>query len=80
MKSSVSAFRRGVRMKTAHVFCSGRLEGRALKVLSRRFRKGTATCIWRIPNRANHKLISAVIIVQQGGLEAAAAFRARVSG
>jgi hypothetical protein len=80
MKSSVSAFRRGVRIKNAAVFCSGRLEGRVLKVLSRRFRKGTATCVWRIPSRARHKLISAVIIVQQGRLEAAAPFRARVGG
>jgi hypothetical protein len=80
MKSSVGAFRRGVRIKNAAVFCSGRLEGRVLKVLSRRFRKGTATCVWRIPDRARHKLISAVIIVQQGRLEAAAPFRARVGG
>jgi hypothetical protein len=80
VRSSVSAFRRGVRIKNADVFCSGRLEGRVLKVLSRRFRKGTATCVWRIPSRARHQLISAVIIVQQGRVGAAATFHARVAG
>jgi hypothetical protein len=75
----VAVFKRGVRMQKAHVFCSGRLEGRVLKVVSRRFRNGNAICIWRLPTSARGKLVSAAIVVQQGRVEVHAPFRARVS-
>jgi hypothetical protein len=79
MKSSVSAFKGGVRVKSAYVFCSARFEGRALKVVEHRFRNGRATCAWRIPASAGGKLVSAAIVVQQGRVEVHAPFRTRVS-
>ena len=79
MSSSVAVFKHGVKMQKAHVFCSGRLEGRALKVVVRRFRNGKATCAWRIPASAQGKLVSAAIVVQQGRVQVHAPFRTRVS-
>lgn len=79
MTTSVAVFKRGVLMRTAHVFCSGRLEGRVLKVVARRFRDGKATCVWRLPASARGKLVSAAIVVQQGRVEVHAPFRTRVS-
>jgi hypothetical protein len=75
----VAAFKQGVRMKNAHVFCSGRLEGHALKVVVHRFRTGKATCAWRLPASARGKLVSGAIVVQQGRLQAHAPFRTRVA-
>jgi hypothetical protein len=80
MSSSVDVFKRGTRVKTAHVFCSARLDGRALKVVVHDFRKGEATCAWRVPASARGKLVSAAIVVQQGRVTAHAPFRARVAG
>lgn len=79
MTSSVGAFKRGVRLKRAHVFCSARLDGRAVKVVTSRFRDGKATCVWRLPASAGGKLVSAAIVVQQGRVEVHAPFRTRVS-
>ena len=79
LMSSVAAFKRGVRLKNAHVFCSARFEGRALKVVAHRFRDGRATCAWRLPASTRGKLVSAAIVVQQGRVEVHAPFRTRVS-
>lgn len=79
LTSSVRAFKSGVRMKKAHVFCSGRLEGRALEVVARRFRNGRATCVWQLPSSARGKLVSGTMVVQQGRLKAQAPFRTRVA-
>jgi uncharacterized protein YkwD len=79
MTSSVAVFKYGVKLQKAHVFCSGRLEGRVLEVVVRRFRDGKATCAWRIPASARGKLVSAAIVVQQGRVQVHAPFRTRVS-
>ncbi len=80
LRTSVAASKRGARLRNAHVFCSGRLEGRVLEVVSRRYRNGKATCVWQLPASARGKLVSAAIVVQQGRVEVSAPFRARVSG
>lgn len=80
MASSVAVFKRGAKVKSAHVFCSARLDGRALRVLAHRFRTGKATCAWKVPASGRGKLVSAAIVVQQGRSSAHAPFRARVSG
>jgi hypothetical protein len=80
LTTSVGVFKRGVRIQKAHVFCSGRLEGRVLKVVTRRFRNGKATCVWRLPASARGMLVTAAIVVQQGRVEVAAPFRTRVAG
>jgi hypothetical protein len=80
MSSSVAVFKRGVKVKNAHVFCSARLEGRALEVVVHRFRTGKATCSWRLPAAARGRLVSAAIVVQQGRVTVHAPFRARVAG
>jgi hypothetical protein len=80
LTTSVGAFKRGIRIQKAHVFCSGRLEGRVLKVVTRRFQNGRATCVWKLPASARGMLVSAAIVVQQGRVEVAAPFRTRVSG
>lgn len=79
MSSSVAVFKSGVRVKKAYVFCSGRLDGRALKVVAHRFRAGMATCGWRLPASARGKVVSAAIVVQQGSVEVHAPFRTRVA-
>ena len=80
MASSVGVFKRGAKVRTAHVFCSARLDGRALRVLAHRFHTGKATCAWKVPTSARGKLVNAAIVVQQGRSSAHAPFRARVAG
>lgn len=79
MASTVVALKHGVLLRKGHVFCSGRLEGRKLKVLSRRLEAGLAKCSWRLPAGARGKIVSATVVVQQGRLQAHAPFRARIS-
>jgi uncharacterized protein YkwD len=79
LSSRVSVTKRGVRLKTGHVFCSARLQGKPLQVLSRTLRRGTARCAWRLPAAAEGKTISAAMIVQQGRLRAVAPFRITAS-
>ena len=71
--------KRGTRLKTGHVFCSARFQGRPLKVLVRELRKGSAVCAWRLPLAARGATVSATVIVQQGRLRAEAPFRANIS-
>ena len=80
MASTVGVYKRGARVKKAHVFCSARLDGRALRVVVHRFRTGRATCAWKLPASARGKLVSAAIVVQQGKASTHAPFRARVAG
>ena len=69
----------GARLKTGHVFCSARFEGRKLKVLARRLRAGAAVCAWRVPTAARGRIVSAAIVVQQGRLRGYVPFRAGIS-
>jgi len=66
-------------MRKGHVFCSGRFEGRRLKVLSHRLEAGNAICSWRLPAAARGKVVSATVVVQQGRVRVLAPFRARIS-
>jgi uncharacterized protein YkwD len=75
----VIVLKRGTRLRTGHVFCSARFEGRKLKVLTHRLRAGAAVCAWRIPVAARGRIVSATIIVQQGGLRGFVPFRAGIS-
>ena len=69
----------GARLKTGHVFCSARLNGRPLEVLTRRLRAGSAVCAWRLPPDARGSMVSATVVVQQGHLRAQTPFRAEIS-
>ena len=69
----------GARLKTGHVFCSARFQGRRLKVLERGLRAGSAVCAWRIPRNARGQIISATVVVQQGSVRAYVPFRAKIS-
>jgi len=79
LSSAVVVKKRGVRLKTGHVFCSARLDGHRLEVIARRLETGTATCAWHVPAAARGRTISATIIVQQGRLRAVAPFRITAS-
>ena len=71
--------KRGARLKTGHVFCSARFEGRKLKVVTHRLRAGAAVCAWRVPVAARGRMVSATIVVQQGRLRGDVPFRAGIS-
>ena len=77
--STVAVMQRGVRIRTGHVFCSARLQGRRLEVVARTLRRGAAACSWRLPSSAAGQTISASMIVQQGRLRAVAPFRITAS-
>jgi uncharacterized protein YkwD len=79
LRSKVIVLKRGARLKSGHVFCSARLDGRPLEVVTRRLRSGSAICAWRIPQAARGRTISAAMVVQQGRLWAKTPFRANVS-
>ena len=75
----VTVLKRGARLKTGHVFCSARFEGRRLKVVTHRLRAGAAVCAWRVPMAARGRIVSAAIVVQQGRLRGYVPFRAGIS-
>lgn len=79
MATTVVAFKRGVRLRRGRVGCHGRIDGRRVDVVVHEFRRGKATCVWRLPAAAAGKLVDAVVVVQQGRVRAKAPFRARVS-
>jgi uncharacterized protein YkwD len=79
LASKVVVLKRGTRLKTGHVFCSARFQGRPLKVLTHRLRAGSAVCAWRIPPAARGEMVSAAVVVQQGRLRGYAPFRAKIS-
>lgn len=79
MASHVAVFRKGIRLEKGRVACHGRIDGRRVAVLVHEFRRGKATCVWRIPATARGKLVNAVVVVHEGRLRAKAPFRARVS-
>jgi len=75
----VVVLNRGTRLKTGHVFCSARFEGRKLKVVTHRLSAGAAVCAWRVPLAARGRIVSAAIVVQQGRLRGYVPFRAGIS-
>lgn len=77
--SKVIVLKRGARLKTGHVFCSARLNGRPLDVLTRRLNAGSAVCAWQLPPDTRGSMVSATVVVQQGRLRAEAPFRTKVS-
>jgi hypothetical protein len=79
MVGTVLAIEKGVRVRKGRVTCHGRIDGRPVDVVVHEFRRGKATCVWRLPAAASGKLVSAVVVVQMGRLRAKAPFRARVS-
>ena len=79
LASKVTVLKRGKRMTAGHVFCSARFQGRPLQVLKRRLHSGTAVCVWRVPRAARGQTVAAAVIVQQGGVQTHAPFRATIS-
>jgi uncharacterized protein YkwD len=79
LATTVAATKDGVRLRTGHVFCSARFEGRPLKILVHRLRAGAARCAWALPKRARGATVSAVVIVQQGRVRVEAPFRTAIS-
>ena len=79
MASTVVAMEKGVRVRKGRVACHGRIDGRRVAVVVHEFRRGKATCVWRLPAAASGKLVNAVVVVQIGRARAKAPFRARVS-
>jgi len=79
MASRVAVFKKGIRSRQGRVACHGRIDGRRVAVLVHGWRRGKATCVWRLPAAAHGKLVSAVVVVHQGRARARAPFRARVS-
>ena len=79
LAGTVKVLERGVRLRRGHAFCSARLDGRRLQVLTRRLRRGVAFCAWQLPDSAEGKIVSAAIIVQQGRVQVDAPFRAAIS-
>ena len=77
--SKVIVLKRGARLKTGNVFCSARLNGRPLEVLTHRLRAGSAVCAWRLPPETRGSMVSATVVVQQGRLRAEAPFRSKIS-
>jgi hypothetical protein len=77
--SKVIVLKRGARLNTGHVFCSARLNGHPLEVLTRRLRSGSAVCAWQLPPDTSGSMVSATVVVQQGRLRAEAPFRTKVS-
>ena len=79
MATTVVALKQGKRMRRGHVGCHGRIDGQRVEVVVHEFRRGKATCVWQLPEAASGKLVTAVVVVQQGRARATAPFRARVS-
>ena len=77
--SKVIVLKRGARLKTGNFFCSARLNGRPLEVLTHRLRAGSAVCAWRLPPETRGSMVSATVVVQQGRLRAEAPFRSKIS-
>ena len=79
MATTVVAVKQGKRMRRGHVGCHLRIDGQPVEVVVHEFRRGKATCVWQLPEAASGKLVTAVVVVQQGRARATAPFRARVS-
>jgi hypothetical protein len=79
LTATVKVRKRGTLLRTGHVFCSARSQGKRLKVVVRRLRNGNARCTWTVPRTARGTTIGAAVIVQQGRLRVDAPFRTRVA-
>ena len=79
MATTVVAFKQGKRLRRGRVGCHGRIDGQPVEVVVHEFRRGKATCVWQLPEAASGKVVTAVVVVQQGRARARAPFRARVS-
>jgi uncharacterized protein YkwD len=78
LAGTVAVLRHGRRVTTGRVVCHARVGSKAFDVVVHRFRRGKATCVWRVPRRMHGKLIQAAITVHFRGAQARAPFRARV--
>ncbi len=79
LATAVKASRQGAQLRTGHVFCSARVHGRPLEILSRRLRAGKAHCRWAVPRGARGATVRGVVIVQRGTVRAEARFRSKIS-
>jgi hypothetical protein len=60
------------------VRCRAEVEGRRLRVVTNAFKRGLATCAWRVPKAARGKTLTGVVAVQVGDRAARRLFVRRV--
>ena len=79
MATTVVAFKQGARMRKGRVACHGRIDGRRVDVVVHEFRRGKATCVWRLPDEASGKIVTAPSwSSRRARVRAMAPFRAHV--
>jgi hypothetical protein len=66
------------RRTTGSVRCRAEVEGRRLRVVTNAFKRGLATCAWRVPKAARGKTLTGVVAVQVGDRAARRLFVRRV--
>jgi hypothetical protein len=60
------------------VVCAARIRSRRLVAVAKGFRRGRATCIWRIPRRVRGRLMTGSVAVVYGGASVQRSFAFRV--
>ena len=68
----------GGALATGEVRCFARVTGRSLPVFDKGFRRGAATCIWRVSRRAAGKTVSGAVTVGYRGAAVTREFRLRL--
>jgi hypothetical protein len=54
------------RHSTGSVRCRAEIDGRRLRVVTNTFKRGLATCAWRVPKAAKGKTLQGIVAVQVG--------------
>jgi hypothetical protein len=65
-------------LRSGKVTCAARIRSRRPAALAKSFRRGRATCVWRIPARARGRLLTGSITVVYQGASVQRRFRFRV--
>jgi hypothetical protein len=65
-------------LRSGKVTCAARIRSRRLAALAKGFRRGRATCVWKIPRRARGTLLTGSITVVYQGASVQRRFRFRV--
>ena len=68
----------GAAVGSGTVACRASISGRALRVASKSFANGRATCTFRIPAGARGKTIRGTVTITSGGVRVARSFSARI--
>jgi uncharacterized protein YkwD len=70
--------RDGRRLTAGRIRCRASIGGRRLHVVSRRFRRGLATCAWRLPGTSRGKTMRAVVRIRHQRLRVTRVVKRRV--